>query len=73
MKCNLCGDDAATWRCQDCLFNPMFCTDCCHDNHASNPFHCIDHWTGFYFEPAWLFQVGLVLHLGHNGASCPSY
>ncbi|KAF8220418.1 hypothetical protein L208DRAFT_1116435, partial [Tricholoma matsutake] len=57
--------------CRDCLFNPMFCTDCCRDNHASNPFHCIDHWTGSYFEPAWLFQVGLVLHLGPNGASCP--
>jgi CxC2 like cysteine cluster associated with KDZ transposases len=28
---------------------------------------------GSYFEPAWLFQVGLVLHLGHNGAPCPSY
>ncbi|KAF8234554.1 hypothetical protein L208DRAFT_1261383, partial [Tricholoma matsutake] len=43
------------------------------DNHASNPFHRINHWTGSYFETAWLFQVRLVLHLGHNGASCPSY
>jgi CxC2 like cysteine cluster associated with KDZ transposases len=73
MKCHLCDEEAAAWRCRDCLFNPMLCSDCCRDNHASNPFHRIDHWTGSYFEPAWLFQVGLVLHLGHNGAPCPSY
>jgi len=29
------------------------------DNHASNPFHRIDHWTGSFFEPAWLFQLVL--------------
>jgi hypothetical protein len=72
-KCQLCEDDAAAWRCRDCLFNPILCTSCCRDNHASHPFHRIDHWTGSFFEPAWLFQVGLVLHLGHNGQACPSY
>ena len=72
-NCQLCGDAAATWKCRDCLFNPVLCADCCRDNHALNPFHRIDHWTGFCFEPAWLFQVGLILHLGHGGKPCPSY
>jgi CxC2 like cysteine cluster associated with KDZ transposases len=71
--CKLCGHAACEWRCRDCLFNPILCTDCCRDNHASNPFHRIDHWTGSFFEPAWLFQVGLVLHLGHDSKPCPSY
>ena len=72
-NCKLCGHATGKWRCHDCLFNPIFCTTCCRDNHASNPFHRIDHWTGSFFEPAWLFQVGLVLHLGHDGKPCPSY
>jgi hypothetical protein len=71
-NCQLCKIPA-TWRCRDCLYNPMFCTDCCCANHASHPFHRIDHWTGSYFEPAWLFQVGLILHLGHHGQPCSSY
>jgi hypothetical protein len=71
--CQLCGDVASAWRCRDCLFNPMFCTNCCRDNHASNPYHRIDHWTGSFFEPAWLFQVGLIVHVGHGGKPCPSY
>jgi hypothetical protein len=71
-NCQLC-EIPATWRCRDCLYNPMFCTDCCRANHASHPFHRIDHWTGSYFEPAWLFQVGLILHLGHHGQPCSSY
>lgn len=28
---------------------------------------------GSHFEPAWLFQVGMVLQLGHGGLLCPSY
>jgi hypothetical protein len=33
----------------------------------------IDHWAGSHFEPAWLFQVGVVLHFGHSGKPCSSY
>jgi hypothetical protein len=71
-NCRLC-DIAGTWRCRDCLLNPVFCTDCCRASHASHPFHRIEHWIGSYFEPAWLFQVGLILHLGHDGQPCSSY
>ncbi|THH11000.1 hypothetical protein EW146_g8190 [Bondarzewia mesenterica] len=30
-------------------------------------------WTGLYFAPAWLWQVGIVLHLGHGEEPCPQY
>ena len=72
-ECLSCHDVLGDWRCRDCLYNPIFCTECCRNTHAANPFHRIDHWTGTYFEPAWLFQVGLVFHLGHEGNHCPSY
>jgi hypothetical protein len=70
--CHQCGD-AGNWKCQDCLFTPIFCAECCCKTHVLHPFHHIDHWTGSYFEPAWLFQVGVVLRLGHCGQPCPSY
>ena len=38
-NCQLCSNVATTWKCCDCLFNPVLCADCCHDNHAVNPFH----------------------------------
>jgi hypothetical protein len=28
-------------------------------------------WTGEFFIPAWLWQVGVVIYLGHGGNSCP--
>jgi hypothetical protein len=73
LTCHSCGDVLGYWRCRDCFFNPLLCNNCCRDNHASHPFHRIDHWTGSYYEPAWLFQVGVVLNLGHGGRPCPSY
>ena len=30
-------------------------------------------WTGRYFQPAWLWDVGLEIHLGHGGNQCPNY
>jgi hypothetical protein len=32
----------------------------------------VEHWTGTHFEPAWLCQVGIEIHLGHHGNPCPS-
>jgi len=58
---------AGTWRCCDCFPESPDVHQLCRDNHASNPFHRIDHGTGSFFEPAWLFQVGVILHLGHDG------
>lgn len=40
-------------------------------SHARLPFHRVQQWTGEYFIPAALNQVGLHIHLGHGGDPCP--
>jgi hypothetical protein len=50
---------------------PIYCTDCCRQQHAILPFHRIQQWTGEFFTPAWLRQVGVVIYLGHGGKPCP--
>ncbi|KAH9170154.1 hypothetical protein EDB89DRAFT_1908022 [Lactarius sanguifluus] len=35
------------------------------------PFHRVQKWTGKYFIPSWLREVGVSLHLGHSGDLCP--
>lgn len=37
-----------------------------------HPLHRVEAWKGTHFEPAWLWQNGVVIHLGHNGAPCPA-
>ena len=49
----------------------MQCNDCCRTAHEFLPFHRIEVWRGSHFEPAWLWQNGTLLPLGHNGAPCP--
>jgi hypothetical protein len=36
------------------------------------PFHWISQWNGSFFQDSCLANVGLVIHLGHNGDCCPS-
>ena len=31
----------------------------------------MESWTGAYFTPSWLWKVGTVIHLSHNGKPCP--
>ena len=52
---------------------PLFCVECCRSQHHRHPFHRVDHWTGDFFEPSWLWKVGISLDLGHGGLSCPGY
>jgi hypothetical protein len=69
--CSLCSTGAAIWRCLECLGRPTFCTDCCREQHLIIPLHRIQRWTGDFFLPAWLRQVGVVVYLGHGGKPCP--
>ncbi|KDQ49398.1 hypothetical protein JAAARDRAFT_86779, partial [Jaapia argillacea MUCL 33604] len=55
------------WRCLNCLGRPVLCIECCRETHRVNPFHRVEQWTGDYFASAWLWQVGIGLHLGHHG------
>lgn len=55
----------------DCLGNPVQCADCCQGSHSRLPFHRVEEWTGEFFKPAWLRDVGVEIHLGHGGSPCP--
>lgn len=34
------------------------------------PLHRVEKWADGFFEPAWLREVGVRMHLGHNGEPC---
>ena len=49
----------------------MQCLHCFRINHQLHPFHRVESWTGAYFAPSWLWKVGIVIYLGHDGKPCP--
>jgi CxC2 like cysteine cluster associated with KDZ transposases len=70
--CFSCRAHEFTHRCTDCFGHPVFCRACCLDIHERNPYHAIQKWTGDCFIRDSLYNLGLVLHLGHGGQRCPS-
>ena len=68
--CKNCGVES-NWRCIDCLAWPAYCTECCRSSHILDPFHRIERWTGSHYTRSWLWKVGLVINLGHQGNRCP--
>ncbi|KAG1892924.1 uncharacterized protein F5891DRAFT_1131426 [Suillus fuscotomentosus] len=70
-RCIICQQDGV-YKCQDCLGEPLYCTDCCRSQHRSNPFHWISQWNGRFFERSCLAHVGLIIYLGHDGKQCPA-
>jgi hypothetical protein len=71
-KCSRCHSEGARWRCRSCLGRPMFCRACCRTNHRLLIYHRIEKWNGRFFQDASLWEVGVRLHLGHQGLECPS-
>lgn len=71
--CSHCLSGDGSWKCLDCLETPILCSACCRTSHRSNVFHRVEHWNGEFYTPAWLRQVGVVIHLGHRGLECPAY
>lgn len=58
------------WRCLDCTLSIPLCRKCMRESHKQAPFHRIETWTGIYFRPASLWEVGtylLVLHHNEEG------
>lgn len=72
-SCVSCGTDAALIRCLECFSSPEFCQMCCRREHRRNPLHRIEAWNGEHWQPAWLWQTGSILCLGHAGDPCPQY
>jgi hypothetical protein len=50
---------------------PVQCSNCCRTSHSRLPFHRVEQWTGEFFKPAWLRDVGVQIRLGHEGSPCP--
>ena len=70
--CSSCHSRDGVWQCLNCLGKPLHCTQCCRDVHRLLPFHRVQQWVGSHFAPSWLRQVGVIIHLGHGGNSCPA-
>ncbi|KAH9031510.1 hypothetical protein EDB85DRAFT_1865757, partial [Lactarius pseudohatsudake] len=69
--CQSCKSAPFEWRCSDCFPALVLCKVCCQKSHRQLPFHRVQKWTGKYFMPSWLREVGVSLHLGHSGDLCP--
>ncbi len=69
--CQSCMSAPFEWRCTDCFPALVLCKECCRKSHNRLPFHRVQKWTGKYFMPSWLREVGIRLHLGHSGDLCP--
>lgn len=72
MLCSACQVVEFSWKCLDCQGGCFCCTSCICQLHQRSPFHRIKSWDGSSFEGAWLYQVGVEIHLGHQGAPCPT-
>ncbi|KAJ3537398.1 hypothetical protein NMY22_g5604 [Coprinellus aureogranulatus] len=72
-QCSSCSADEVQWRCLECSGKPQLCTCCCRISHRLNPLHRIERWTGAHWQPAWLWQTGTVVCLGHGVEPCPKY
>ena len=69
-ECSFC-DSEASWRCLTCTGTPLFCCLCCRQEHRYNALHRIQYWVGNYFTDDWLYNLGVCIHLGHQGSECP--
>jgi CxC2 like cysteine cluster associated with KDZ transposases len=56
----------AVWRCKDCSLGITMCRRCMRTTHSHNPFHRIERWTGNFFQPAELWEVGTYLLVKHH-------
>src|SRR6266404_1658184 len=69
-SCSMCTSEMEV-KCSDCHGPNYFCTSCCIEAHRRAPYHRTLRWTGTYFAPISLYDLGFVLFLGHHGAPCP--
>lgn len=70
-KCIHCTQPGGHWRCLDCFGAHALCRSCCRSSHSFLPFHRIQFWTGTHYEQDWLYNLGVVINLGHRGIACP--
>ncbi|KAJ7490091.1 hypothetical protein B0H11DRAFT_2229608 [Mycena galericulata] len=61
--------DLRFFSCNVCT--EVFCFSCCIMDHRRQPLHFLKEWTGLYWNPMTLAELGLVYQLGHEGHDCP--
>ena len=61
-----CERRRASWRCKECHQRTMFCRECMRNAHLEMPFHRIQKWTGQYFRPGSLWEVGVCVIVDHG-------
>lgn len=66
-----CGFGTTIWRCRECADKSPVCVLCCKNRHKLNWFHRVEKWNGRFYQPGALWQVGVKMYVGHNGAPCP--
>lgn len=68
--CHDCQSPEGLWRCLDCQSRHALCRHCLRNAHEQNPFHRIQFWSKNHYETDWLYNVGIVINLGHHGSPC---
>ncbi|KAF9489677.1 hypothetical protein BDN71DRAFT_1401196 [Pleurotus eryngii] len=64
-----CERRRASWRCKECHQRTMFCHECMQNAHLEMPFHRIQKWTGQYFRPGSLWEVGVCVIVDHSNTN----
>ncbi|KAJ7079869.1 hypothetical protein C8R43DRAFT_910055, partial [Mycena crocata] len=57
------------FKCEDCG-EFLQCLTCCLSHHAQTPLHVVKEWTGDFWVPRSLADIGLVYQLSHGGFPC---
>ncbi|KAJ7154951.1 hypothetical protein C8R43DRAFT_884998 [Mycena crocata] len=58
------------FKCEDCG-EFLQCQKCCLAHHTRTPLHVMKEWSGDFWLPRTLTDIGLVYQLGHGGFACP--
>ncbi|KAG1896035.1 uncharacterized protein F5891DRAFT_1130408 [Suillus fuscotomentosus] len=67
----VCGEEAATYCCQDCHGCELFCHLCMIRIHDRHLLHRMERWDGISFYSVTLKSMGIRLQLGHaSGVQC---
>ncbi|KAJ7669560.1 hypothetical protein DFH06DRAFT_1321616 [Mycena polygramma] len=70
--CTVCEQPNASWRCEDCFGNRLFCEACVIEKHRDEPLHLLEEWDNGYFQRRTLGELGQTFPIGHRaGMDCP--
>ncbi|KAJ6500304.1 hypothetical protein DFH09DRAFT_1375882 [Mycena vulgaris] len=64
--CIVCNVAAATYRCQHCFTDDLYCKSCIVEAHCDSPLHRVEVWEGGMLKRTTLKRLGLRIQLGHG-------